>query len=40
MPVYMRALPLMALGYQVLRPETVDMGEGVWLARFAMEKML
>ena len=29
-----------AVGYKVVRPETVDMGGGVWLPRFAMEKVL
>lgn len=28
-----------AIGYRVIRPETVDMGGGVWLPRFAMEKI-
>ena len=29
-----------AMGYHIVCPETVDMGGGVWLPRFAMEKML
>jgi len=29
-----------AVGYKVVRPETVDMGGGIWLPRFAMEKVL
>ena len=29
-----------AVGYSVMRPETVEMSGGVWLPRFAMEKYL
>lgn len=28
-----------AMGYRVVRPETVEMGGGIWLPRFAMEKV-
>jgi len=29
-----------AVGFSVVRPETVEMEDGVWLPRFAMEKLL